>query len=58
MKKYKEVGHVSSAYADKFLSELSDMIKDFQSKGCEVEIQYAAKGDKYSALILGYKNED
>lgn len=58
MKVYKEIGHVSSAYADDFLSELSDMIKDFQSKGCEVEIQYATKDNKYSALVLGYKNED
>lgn len=58
MKVYKEIGHIASAYPDKFLRELSDMIDDFQNKGCVVEVQYATKGDKYSALVLGYKNED
>jgi hypothetical protein len=58
MKKYEEVGHVANPNPAKFLKDLSDLIKEYQDKGYEVEVQYTTHEKTYSALILGYKNED
>ena len=38
-----------------FMNDMYDMIKDFQSKGYKVEVQYNKSSEEYSALVIARK---
>jgi hypothetical protein len=60
MKKYEKLAHISVSL-DK-INEFSDLVgermDEYQSLGLQVEVQYQHSMGNYSALILGYKEEN